>query len=156
MLSVPATAGSGASVLPMFRIGFEVTVVVSSEPLTGPASVLVMLYVLLWITVPLASGELTCTTRVTVPEAPAASPPRLQVTTPPARSPGAEADTKVVLAGTVSLMTTLVAFSYSNTGNENATSVVISDTVKVVLAGTVSLMTTLVAFSLPVLEYDNV
>src|SRR3989454_4817679 len=111
MLSVPATAGSGASVLPMFRIGFEVTVVVSSAPLTGPVSVLVMLYVLLWITVPLASGELTCTTRVTVPEAPAASPPRLQVTTPPARSPGAEADTKVVLAGTVSLITTLVAFS---------------------------------------------
>src|SRR2546428_6068315 len=48
---------------------------------------------------------------VTVPEAPAARPPRFQVTTPPASVPGAEADTKVVLAGSVSLITTLVASS---------------------------------------------
>src|SRR5438093_476563 len=107
----PAVTGSGASVLVIVKRGSESTVVVSAVPLSGPTSVLVMLYVLLWITVPLASGELTCTTRVTVPEAPAASPPRLQVTTPPARSPGAEADTKVVLAGTVSLITTLVALA---------------------------------------------
>src|SRR2546422_193507 len=111
MLSVPATAGSGASVLPMFRIGFEVTVVVSSAPLTGPVSVLVMLYVLLWITVPLASGELTCTTRVTDPDPPAARRPRLQVTTPPAGDPPFEAETKVVFAGRLSEIDTLLAFS---------------------------------------------
>src|SRR5436309_1511583 len=111
MLSVPATAGSGASVLPMFRIGFEVTVVVSSEPLTGPASVLVRRYVELPITLPFASGEFTRTTRVTDPDPPAARRPRLQVTTPPAGDPPFEAETKLVFAGRVSAIDTLLAFS---------------------------------------------
>src|SRR6266699_3298041 len=102
---LPAAIGSGAAVLVMVRTGAEETVVVSSAPAIDPVSVLVMLYVLLWMTVPLASGVLTLTTSVTVPEAPAARPPRLQVTTPPAGAPGAEAETNVVLAGIVSLIT---------------------------------------------------
>src|SRR3989442_14605844 len=106
---LPALTGSGASVLVIARIGAEVTVVVSSAPATGPVSVLVMPYAPLWITVPLTSGELALTTRVTVPEAPAASAPMFQVTTPAASPPGAEADTKLVLAGIVSLTTTLDA-----------------------------------------------
>src|SRR6266568_7180773 len=107
----PAATGSGASVLVMLRTGAEETVVVSSAPGTAPVWVLEMLYVLLWMTVPLASGVFTFTTSVTVPEAPAARPPRLQVTTPPAGAPGAEAETNVVLAGIVSLITTFVAAS---------------------------------------------
>src|SRR3989442_657770 len=106
---LPAFTGSGASVLEMPRTGSEATVVVSSAPATGPVSVLVMLYVVLWITVPFARGEFTLTTRLTVPEPPAASAPMLQVTTPAARPPGAEADTKLVLAGIVSLITTFDA-----------------------------------------------
>src|SRR2546425_7972313 len=108
---LPAFTGSGASVLEMPRTGSEATVVVSSAPATGPVSVLVMLYVVLWITVPFARGEFTLTTRVTLPDAPAFSVPALQLTTPPARMPGAEADTKVVFAGMVSLMTTFVALA---------------------------------------------
>src|SRR6266571_3677514 len=105
----PATTGSGAPVFETLRTGTELTVVVSSVPLIGPTSVLVMLYVSLWRTVPLASGVTTCTTSWTVPEAPAGRAPRFQVTTPPAGAPGADAETNVVLAGTVSRMTTFVA-----------------------------------------------
>ncbi len=43
MLSVPATAGSGASVLLRFRIGPDVTVTLTVAPFTGPASVEVRL-----------------------------------------------------------------------------------------------------------------
>src|SRR3989442_11082982 len=102
----PALTGSGASVLDIARIGAEVTAVVSSAPGTGPVSVLVMLYVLLWITVPFTSGEFALTTRVKEPEAPTASAPMFQVATPATSPPGAEADTKLVLAGTLSLTTT--------------------------------------------------
>src|SRR6266699_6567474 len=105
----PALTGSGASVLEIARTGAEVTVVVSSAPGTGPVSVLVMSYVPLWITVPFTSGEFALTTRVTEPEAPTASAPMFQVTTPAAIPPGAEADTKLVLAGRVSLTTTFDA-----------------------------------------------
>ena len=58
---------------------------------------------------PFASGVTTCTTSCTVPEAPAGRAPRLQVTMPPAGAPGADAETNVVLAGTVSRRTTFVA-----------------------------------------------
>src|SRR3989442_1002001 len=55
--------------------------------------------------VPLARGLATRTTIWTEPEAPAARLPGDQVTTPEARVPPAEAETKVVLAGTVSVRT---------------------------------------------------
>src|SRR5436309_3087214 len=57
----------------------------------------------------LERGEATSTTIWTEPEAPAARLPMDQVTTPLASVPPAEAETKVVLAGTVSVITTLVA-----------------------------------------------
>src|SRR2546425_552178 len=95
----------------MDNSGTELTVVVASAPFAGPISVLVMLYVVLWMMVPFRRGEFTLTTRVTLPDAPAFSVPALQLTTPPARIPGAEADTKVVFAGMVSLMTTFVALA---------------------------------------------
>src|SRR5437867_6387932 len=107
----PAAIGSGASVLTRLRTGDDVTVVFTAAPPTGPASVLVMLYVELPITVPFASGEFTRTTRVTDPDPPAARRPRLQVTTPPAGDPPFEAETKVVFAGRVSEIDTLLAFS---------------------------------------------
>src|SRR5437899_3217996 len=58
-----------------------------------------------------ASGVLIDTTICTVPDAPDTRLPMFQVTTPAASEPSPVADTKVVLAGTVSLMTTLVAFA---------------------------------------------
>ena len=61
---------------------------------------------------PLASGAFTLTTSVTVPETPAARLPMLQVTMPPAGTPGTDAETKVVFAGSGSLITTPVAFSF--------------------------------------------
>ncbi len=63
------------------------------------------------MTVPFASGVLTRTTSCCVPEAPAASVPRFQVTIPPASVPPPVADTNVVFAGTVSETTTPVAAS---------------------------------------------
>jgi len=60
-------------------------------------------------TVPLASGLVTRTTSCAEPEAPAASVAAVQVTTPPDSVPPPVADTKVVLAGTVSVTTRLVA-----------------------------------------------
>src|SRR3989442_15777284 len=56
--------------------------------------------------VPLARGLATRTTIWTEPEAPAARLPGDQVTTPEARVPPAVAETKGVLAGTVSVRTT--------------------------------------------------
>src|SRR5438093_13125415 len=61
--------------------------------------------------VPLARGLATRTTIWTEPEAPAARLPGDQVTTPEARVPPAVAETKVVLAGTVSVRTTPVALA---------------------------------------------
>src|SRR2546422_7674695 len=107
----PAAIGSGASVLMIARTGAEETVTVTVAPLTGPTSLLVMLYVELPIAVPFASGEFTRTTRVTDPDPPAARRPRLQVTTPPAGDPPFEAETKVVFAGRLSEIDTLLAFS---------------------------------------------
>src|SRR3989442_11908802 len=107
----PAATGLGAPAFEIVSAGEELTVVVASAPFTGPVSLLLMLYVSLWRMVPFRSGELTRTTRVTLPDAPPARAPMFQVTTPPACVPGAEADTKVVLAGVVSLTTTFVAFA---------------------------------------------
>src|SRR6185503_4103359 len=109
MMLLPATTGSGASVLPMLSTGLDDTVVVIEAPLTGAVSLLSMLYVPLVITVPFASGLVTATTSCTDPEAPAATPPTFQVTTPAASVPPPVADTNEVFAGTVSLITTPVA-----------------------------------------------
>src|SRR6266704_3493794 len=99
----PAATGSGASAADTARTGAEVTVVVMAAPLTGDVSAASML------SVPLVRGVLTWTVSVTDPEAPAASEPIDQVTTPAASEPPPVADTKVVLAGTASLITTTVA-----------------------------------------------
>src|SRR6267142_1888549 len=112
MLSVPATAGSGESVLPMLRIGSDVTVVVMGAPDTGAVSLLSMSYDPLVRSVPLGSGLATCTTICTEPDEPAFRAPMFQVTTPPARDPPPVADTNVVLAGSVSVITTPLAFSF--------------------------------------------
>src|SRR5216117_3800570 len=105
----PATTGSGASVADTVRTGAEVTVVVMAAPLTGAVSTESMLKVLSVITVPLASGVLTRTTSWTDPEAPAASEPIDQATTPAESEPPPVADTNVVFAGTVSDRITPVA-----------------------------------------------
>ena len=111
MLSVPATAGSGESVLEMFRIGSEVTVVVIEAPASGAVSLLSMLYAPFVIRVPLGSGLPTWTTSCTDPEPPAASAPTFQVTTPAASVPPPVADTNEVFPGTVSVITTPVALA---------------------------------------------
>src|SRR6267378_3247330 len=110
MLSVPATAGSGASLLPMFRIGSDVTVVVIAAPAVGAVSLLSMAYEALLMRVPSASGLATCTIICTEPDEPAFSAPMFQVTTPPAREPPPDADTNVVFAGSASVIATPVAF----------------------------------------------
>src|SRR5882672_3021851 len=112
MLSVPATAGSGESDLPMVRIGSEVTVVVIAPPATATVSLLSMAYDPLVMSVPLGSGLATCTTICTEPDDPAFKAPMFQVTTPPASAPPPVADTKLVFVGTVSVMTTPLAFSF--------------------------------------------
>ena len=63
------------------------------------------------IGVPLASGLFTPTTRLTEPAAPAARIPMFQVTTPPANEPPFEAETKAAPTGTVSRISTPVAWS---------------------------------------------
>ncbi len=64
------------------------------------------------MSVPLTSGEFTCTTIVTTPEAGGDWSPRLQVTRPPAWLHGAPSQAwKVVLCGTVSLIVTFSAGS---------------------------------------------
>src|SRR6267378_2440253 len=108
----PAATGSGASVFEMLSTGAEVTVVVIEAPATGRVSLLSMLYVPLVMTVPLARGEVTCTTSCTEPDAPTARAPMFQVTTPPASVPPPVADTNVVFAGTVSAITTPVALAF--------------------------------------------
>src|SRR5881296_2847658 len=109
MIVPPAATGSGASVADTVRTGAEVTVLVMTVPLTGAVSTESMLKALLVITVPLASGVLTRTTSWTEPEAPAASEPIDQVTTPAASEPPPVTDTNVVFAGTVSDRITPVA-----------------------------------------------
>src|SRR6266850_235607 len=111
MLSVPATAGSGASVLPMLRIGSDVTVVVMGAPDTGAVSLLSMSYDPLVRSVPLGSGLATCTTICTEPDDPAGRNPRFQVTIPPACVPPAVAETNVVFTGSVSVITAPLALA---------------------------------------------
>src|SRR5947208_1864124 len=106
----PATTGSGASVLEVFRVGAADTVVVIAAPLVGAVWLLSMLYVPLVITVPFAKGLATATTSCTLVDAPAARAPMFQVTTPAASVPPPVALTKLVFAGMVSVMTTPVAF----------------------------------------------
>src|SRR5438034_238317 len=111
-----AATGSGASVAETVRTGAEVTVVVMATPLAGAVSNESMLKVLLVITVPLASGVLTRTTSGTEPDAPAASEPIDQVTTPAASEPPPVADTNVVFAGTVSERITPVEMGRASLG----------------------------------------
>src|SRR5436309_1120677 len=108
----PAATGSGAPAFEMLRTGAELTVVASAAPSAGGVSFESIWWLLLVMVVPFGSGVLTLTTRVTVPDAPAARLPRVHVTMPPAGAPGAEADTNVVFAGSGSLITTPVAFSF--------------------------------------------
>ena len=61
------------------------------------------------ITVPFRSGKATLTDICAEPEPPAASVPMFQETVPARRVPPPVADTKVVLAGTASAITTPVA-----------------------------------------------
>src|SRR3989449_7294895 len=72
--------------------------------------------------VPLARGLATRTTNWTEPVAPAARLPGDQVTTPLASVPPAVAETKVVLAGTVSVRTTPVALALPVLRSEEHTS----------------------------------
>src|SRR3989442_889698 len=111
MTSAPATAGSGASVLEMLRIGSDVTVVVIAAPATGAVSLLSMAYVPFVITVPLGSGLLARTSSCTEPAARADKNRGSQVPTPAANVPPAVADTNVVFAGIVSVITTPVALA---------------------------------------------
>src|SRR3989442_15758152 len=73
-----------------------------AAPLTGAVSTYSIFKVLLVIPLPLASGVLTRTTSWTDPEAPAASEPIVQVTTPAESEPPPVADTNVMFAGTAS------------------------------------------------------
>src|SRR2546427_468658 len=108
---LPALTGSGASPLEMARTGLEVTVVLMTPPAAGAVSVESMPYVLFVMTVPLARGLATCTTSWTDEDEPAFSAPMFQVTTPAASVPPAVADTKVVFAGIVSVITTPLALA---------------------------------------------
>src|SRR5882762_4158236 len=105
----PAATGSGASVLEIVRTGEDETVVVMAAPANGVVSLESMLKAPLVMTVPLGSGDATCTTSCTEPDPPTARAPRFQVTTPAASVPPAVADTNEVLPGTVSVTTTPLA-----------------------------------------------
>src|SRR5438094_686010 len=109
---LPAFTGSGESVLLMLRTGADDTVVVIAAPAVGAVSLLSMLYVPLVMTVPFASGLVTATTSCTLADAPAARAPMFQVTTPAASVPPPVADTKLVFAGMVSVITTPVALAF--------------------------------------------
>src|SRR3989442_11714332 len=102
---LPALTGSGASAFAIDRTGADDTVVGTIPPATGAVSVESMPYVPFVMTVPLARGLATCTTTWTDEDDPAFSAPMFQVTTPAASVPPAVADTKVVLAGVVLLLT---------------------------------------------------
>src|SRR5437667_194852 len=105
----PAFTGTGASALARVRTGRDDTVVVIAVTATGAVSFLSMVDVALVSTVTYAEGLATCTPSCTEPAPPAATAPLFQVTTPAARVPPPVADTKVVFAGTVSVITTPVA-----------------------------------------------
>src|SRR2546425_9001349 len=105
----PASTGAGPALSEGVRTGGDDTVVVPPAPATGAVSLLSMLNVALVITVPFARGLATCTTSCTDAELPAFSAPMFQVTTPAARAPPPVADTKLLFAGTVSVITTPVA-----------------------------------------------
>src|SRR5882672_8839107 len=107
----PAFTGSGASALEIASTGLDDTVVLMAVPLTGAVSFESTAKAALVMSVPFASGLATCTTSCTDPEAPAASAPTFQVTTPAASAPPPVADTKLVFAGTVSVTTTPVALA---------------------------------------------
>src|SRR5260221_1618896 len=105
----PAATGFGAASFDRVRTGAEVTVVVAFGPEAGSASLQATVQPELVITVPLASGEFTFTTRVTEPATPALTLPMFQVTTPAAQAPPPVALTKLVLAGSGSAITPAVA-----------------------------------------------
>jgi hypothetical protein len=109
---LPAFTGSGASVFEIVSTGADDTVVVIAAPFVGAVSLLSTLYVLLVINVPFASGLATCTTSCTEPDDPAFTAPMFQVTTPAASVPPPVADTKLVFAGIVSVITTPVALAF--------------------------------------------
>src|SRR5439155_988504 len=111
-MSAPAATGSGASVLDRVNRTLERTVVPTAVPPTAAVSLQSMAYDPLVRSVPLGSGVATCTTICIDEDYPALSDPMFQVTTPPAREPPPVADTKAVLAGTVSVITTPLAFSF--------------------------------------------
>src|SRR5213593_174720 len=91
------------------RLGFEVTLLAVGRPAMAGVSLESMLYVPLVMRAPFGSGLATVTTSCTDPDAPAASVPMFQLTTPPASDPPAVAEANVVLAGSVSRTTTPVA-----------------------------------------------
>ncbi len=105
----PAATGSGASVADTVSTGADVTVVVIAAPLTDAVSLQAMPYDPLVMTVPFVSGVATRTTSWIEPEAPAASEPIGQVTTPADSVPLLVADTNVVFEGNVSERITPVA-----------------------------------------------
>src|SRR5256885_1075320 len=106
----PEVTGSGASVLPMFSTGADDTVVGLEERRVGAEWRSRRSSDPLKINVPLARGVVTATTSCTLLDAPAASAPMFQVTTPAASVPPPVADTNAVFAGMVSVITTPVAF----------------------------------------------
>src|SRR3989442_1451791 len=106
---LPASSGAGASVFERVKNGDEDTVVVMAAPATGAVSLPTMLNAAVLMTVPFASGEVTCTTSCTEPDPPTARAPMFQVTTPAASVPPPVADTNDVLAGIVSVTTTPLA-----------------------------------------------
>ena len=112
MISLPAFTGSGASVFETFSTGDDDTVVVAAAPATGAVSFEAIWYEPLVMTVPFASGLFTRTTSCTEDDTPVLSAPMVQLTMPAESAPPPVADTKVVLAGTASEITTPVAFSF--------------------------------------------
>src|SRR5438093_5854227 len=82
-----------------------------------------MLYVGLVMTVPFGRGLVTCTTSWTDEDEPAFSDPMFQVTTPAASVPPPVAETNVVFAGTVSVMTTPLALALPVGGAHGGTPV---------------------------------
>src|SRR5262245_56894748 len=107
---LPAFTGSGASLRESVRTGRAETVVVVAAPFTAVISLESMLKAPLVIVVPLARGVLTRATSCTDAEAPALRARMDQVTTPADCVPPPVAETNVVLAGSVSAITTPEAF----------------------------------------------
>jgi len=106
---LPAATGSGPSVALTVSTGRELTVVKAVAAVAGVVSAESMTAALLVIVVPLASELLTRTVICTEPVTPEARPPTVHVRVPPDSVPPAVADTKVVFAGTASVMTTELA-----------------------------------------------